>query len=88
MGIKIKKEKTKAMMINARNQEKIISNGQYVKDVDEFVYLGAKVCKERSSMRDLKNRLSKANGAFNKLKISISNNILRKTKLRLNKTVW
>ena len=38
-------------------------------------------------MRDLKNRLWKARGAFNKLKIWISNNILRKTKLRLHKTL-
>ena len=40
MGNKIKKEKTKAVMINVRNQEKIISNGQDIEDVDEFVYLG------------------------------------------------
>ena len=39
-------------------------------------------------MKDLKNRLSKARGAFNKLKkIWISNNISRKTKLRLYKTL-
>ena len=87
MGIKINKEKTKAMMINARNQEKIISNGQYIEDVDVFVYLGAKVCKEGGGMRDLKNRSWKARGTFNKLKIWISNNILRKTKLRLYKTL-
>ena len=81
-------EKTKAMRINARNQEKIIINGQDIEDVDEFVYLGAKVCKEGGGMKDLKNRLSKARGAFNKLKkIWSSNNILRKTKLRLYKTL-
>ena len=68
-----------------RNLEKIIINGQRdIEDVDEFVFLGAKVCKERVGMKDLKNRLSKARGAFNKLKkIWISNNILRKAKLRL-----
>ena len=46
MGLKISKEKTKAMRINARNQEKIIINEQDIEDVDEFVHLGAKVCKE------------------------------------------
>ena len=68
-----------------RNLEKIIINGQRdIEDVDEFVFLGAKVCKEGVGMKDLKNRLSKARGAFNKLKkIWISNNILRKAKLRL-----
>ncbi|KAL9987355.1 hypothetical protein ACROYT_G001645 [Oculina patagonica] len=75
------------MRINARNQEKITINGQDIEDVNEFVYLGAKVCKEGGGMKDLKNRLSKARGAFNKLKIWISNNILRKTKLRLYKTL-
>ena len=39
-------------------------------------------------MKDLKNRLSKFRGAFNKLKeIWISNNILRKTNVRLYKTL-
>ena len=39
-------------------------------------------------MKDSKNRLLKARGAFNKLKkIWISNNILRKTKWRLYKTL-
>ena len=86
VGLKINNEKTKAMRINARNQEKIITNGQDIEDVDQFVYLGAKVCKEGGCMKDLKNRLSKARGAFNKLKkVWNSNNILRRTKLRLYK---
>ena len=60
MGLKINKEKTKAMRINARNQEKIIINGQDIEDVDEFVYLGAKVCKEGGGMKDfLKNSYRK-----------------------------
>ena len=80
VGLKINEEKTKTMRINARNQENIIINGQDIEDVDEFVYLGAKVCKEGGGVTDLKNRLSKARGAFNKLKkIWISNNISRKT---------
>ena len=84
MGLKINKEKTKAMRINATNQEKIIINGQDIEDVDEFVYLGAK----GGGMKDLKNRLSKARGPFNKIKkIWMSNNILKKTKVRLHKTL-
>ena len=35
----------------------------------------------------MKNRLWKARGTFSKLKISISNNFLRKTKLTLYKTL-
>ena len=77
------------MRINERNQEKIIINGQDIEDVDEFVYLGAKLCKEGGGVTDSKNRLSKARGAFNKVikKIWISDNISRKTKLRLYKTL-
>ena len=60
VGLKINKGKTKAIRINTRNQEKIIINGKDVEDVDEFVYLGAKVCKEGGGIKDLKNRLSKA----------------------------
>ncbi|PFX25769.1 hypothetical protein AWC38_SpisGene9604 [Stylophora pistillata] len=57
-------------------------------EVDQFVYLRAEVCREGGGMKDLKNRLSKARGAFNKLKkIWISKNILRKTKVRLYKTL-
>ena len=85
MGLKINLEKTKAMRINARNLEKIVINGQDIENVNEFVYLGAKDCKEGGGMKDLKNRLLKA---FNKLKkIWNSHNILRRTKLRLYKTL-
>ena len=88
VGLKINNEKTKAMRINARNQEKIITNGQDIEDVDQFVYLGAKVCKEGGCMKDLKNRLSKARGSFSKVKkIWNSNNILRRPKVRLYKTL-
>ena len=45
VGLKINEEKTKPMRIIARNQEKIIINGQDIEDVDEFLYLGAKFVK-------------------------------------------
>ena len=51
------------MRINARNQDKIvvseISNYRG-RCIDEFTYLGAKVCKEGGGMKDLKNRRSSA----------------------------
>ncbi|CAB4000379.1 Hypothetical predicted protein [Paramuricea clavata] len=59
-----------------------------IEDVEEFSYLGATVCKDGGGMKDLKNRLSKARGAFIRLKkIWRSSNISRKTKLRLYKTL-
>ena len=70
VGLKINKEKTKVIRINKRNQEKIMINGQDIEDVDEFMYLGAKVCKEVGGMKDFKNRLSKARGAFTGLDVA------------------
>ena len=57
MRLKISNEKTKAMRINARNQEKITINGQDIEDVDEFVYLGAKVWKEGGGMKDFEEQV-------------------------------
>ena len=84
VGLKVSTEKTKTMRINARNQDKIVVN-----DIeDEFTYLGAKVCKEGGGMKDLKNRRSKARGAFIRLKnMWRFNSISRKAKLRLYKTL-
>ena len=72
-----------------KNQEVIMIAGQGIADVDEFTYLGATVCKEGGSMKDLKNRLSKARSAFVRLnRIWRTKTILRKTiKLRLYKTL-
>ena len=44
------------MRINARNQDKIVVNEIDIEDVDEFTYLGAKVCKGGGGMKGLKNR--------------------------------
>ena len=53
------------MSINGRKQDKIVVNEIDLEDVDEFIYVGAKMCKEGSGMKDLtENRLSKTRGAF------------------------
>ena len=88
VGLKINIGKTKGMRINAKNQEKINIKEQDIEEVDEFTYLGATICKEGGGMKDLKNRLSKARGAFARLnKIWNSNNISKRTKLKLYKTL-
>ena len=56
------------MRINAKNQERISVDRQDIGEVDTFNYLGATICKEGGGMKDLKNRLSKARGAFVKFK--------------------
>ena len=77
------------MRINAKNQEKITVDGQDITEVETFNYLGATICKEGGGgMKDIKNRLSKARGAFVRLeKIWNSKSISRRTKLRLYKTL-
>ena len=56
VGLKVNTERTKTMRISARNQDKIVVNEIDIEDVDEFAYLGAKVCKGGGGMKDLKNR--------------------------------
>ena len=89
VGLKINTEKTKVMRINVKNQELMMIDGQGVAEVDEFTYLGATVCKEEGAgMKDPKNRLSKARSALVRLKrIWRSNTTLRRTKLRLYRTL-
>ena len=57
-------------------------------EVEEFTYLGAKMCKEGGGVKDLKNRLSKARGSFVRLKtIWNSKSVTRKTRLKLYRTL-
>ena len=66
-GLRINWSKIKILRINAQQQEKITIHEQEIEDVNEFTYLGAKVCKEGGGMEDIRNRLSKARGAYTKL---------------------
>ena len=87
VGLMINKEKTKVMRINAKSQEKVTVDAQDISEAEIFNYLGATICKG-GGMKDIKNRLSKARGAFVRLKkIWNSKSISRKTKLRLYKTL-
>ena len=61
-------KKTKTIRFNARNQEMITINIHGIEEVDEFTYVGATICKEGGGMKDLQNRLSKARGAFVRLR--------------------
>ena len=88
VGLKISMDKTKIMKINSKSNVGIKINGSNVEETEEFTYLGAKLCKEGGGMRDLRNRISKARGAFIKLKkIWSSKSITRRTKIKLYKTL-
>lgn len=51
----------------ATNRESIVVNGEEVKDVEEFAYLGAIVDKKGGGSEDIRNRLQKARDAFQRL---------------------
>ena len=88
VGLKTNVDKTKVMKINAKNQEGIDINGSNIDEAAEFTYLGAKVCKEGGGMKDLRNRIAKARGAFVRLKkIWKSKIFTTRTKLRIYKTL-
>ena len=66
-GLRVNDGKCKVMRVNARNNEAIKANGLALEDVEEFIYLGATVCKQGGGGEDINARLGKARGAFVKL---------------------
>ena len=85
--MKISTKKTKVMRINVNNNNAVVIDGQEVEDVETFDYLGARITKHRGAEDDIKNRLGKATGAFNKLaKIWRSGQLSKNTKIRIFKS--
>ena len=68
------------MRINAKSQEGITIDGQDIGEVETVNYLGATICKG-GGMKDLKNRLSRARGAFVKCKRICNSKRLSKRKM-------
>ena len=66
-GLKISTKKTKLMRINAKNVNAVVVDGQEIKDVDGFDYVGARLTKHRGAEDHIKSRSGKAAAAFNKL---------------------
>ena len=89
VGLKLNTRKCKTLRTEyASNRERIAVNGEEMEDVGEFPYLGATVDKEGGGSRDIKNRLQKARGAFQRLrKVWEARGIGRGTKMRLFKTL-
>ena len=86
-GLKISTKKTKVMRINVDNNNPVVIDGQEVEDVETFDYLGARITKHGGAENDIKNRLGKATGAFNKLaKICWSGQLSKNTKIRIFKS--
>ena len=68
VGLKINAKKSKVMRVNAKNDQRIESNGEQVEEVEEFVYLGALLDKESGTTKDIQHRLSKARQAFYRMR--------------------
>jgi hypothetical protein len=69
VGMKINQAETKAMHINNNNNKNTFTlDGEEIENVDKFPYLGSIVTKEGGSMKDVRNKISKANGTFNQLR--------------------
>ena len=83
-GLKINTDKTKSMRINARTQTPLKIGNEDMEDVVQFVYLGSVMTVSGDSDQDVKVRIGKAWGAYNKLKpIWNSKQLSTKTKVRV-----
>ena len=83
IGLRINKKKTEIMR-NLNNRDPVILDGECLKEVEKFTYLGSVMTISAECMPDIKNRLSKAACAMNKLNNVWKNkNIKQKTKLKI-----
>ena len=88
VGLSLNPRKCKAMRTTGRGEWKLKIGENEVKDVSEFVYLGATVNIEGGGTADIDRRIAKARGAFLKLnRIWISGSIRRHTKIMLFKSL-
>ena len=89
VGLKLNTRKCKTLRTEfSRNRESILVNGEEVEGVEEFAYLGAIVDKEGGGSKDIRNRLQKARGEFQRLwKVWAARGIGRRAKIRLFKTL-
>ncbi|XP_072017204.1 uncharacterized protein [Amphiura filiformis] len=89
LGLKINIGKTEVQAITKKNtQINININGTPLAQVEEFTYLGGKICQSGSCTEDVKLRIGKAIGTGQKLhKIWSAKDIQRSTKIELYKVL-
>jgi hypothetical protein len=84
VGLTINATKTKAMRLNHTSQGNITINGNNIKFVEHFPYLGSIISSNGCGEEDVERRLSKARSAFGRLyRIWRSQQISRRTKQRI-----
>ena len=87
VGLHVNKDKTKTMRNNCQTADPVKLGEQYIEDVTEFTYLGAKVTKDGNTEGEIKKRINKARGAFAALKnIWKTKMISKKTKIPIFKS--
>ena len=64
IGLRINREKTKAMRINTNNIEPVVLKDGALEDVSEFTYLGSVVDTSGGTDKDIRVRIGKARTAF------------------------
>ena len=83
-GLKVNKEKTEVMKINAKQNNPIMLEGHNLKEVTSFTYLGSVISTTGGADEDIKARINKARHAFVTLRpIWKSSSLSRKNKLRI-----
>ena len=83
-GLKINRKKTELMKMNTTANAPITVDGEPIREVESFVYLGSVVDHQGGTDRDVTARISKARTAFVVLKnIWASGGISMRTKLRI-----
>ena len=84
IGLKINKQKTKILRINAGTDEPVTIEGEELGEAESFTYLGSVMDKSGGTDADVKTRIGKARSAFNMLrKVWHSREIGTSTKVRL-----
>ena len=83
-GLKISKRKTELMKINTTANTPVTVDGEPIREVHSFIYLGSAVDRQGGTDRDVTARIGKARVAFVMLKnIWSSKEIRTRTKLRI-----
>src|SRR6476469_1253799 len=87
--MKINTKKTKAMVVSRNGGERvnITAEGQSVKQVSKFRYLGSLISEDGRCLDDVKIRIGMAKDAFNKRKQLITRSIRVDLRKRLVKTL-
>ena len=86
-GLLINTKKTEAMRLNHKQETPITLNGDILKEVDKFVYLGSVVSTDGGTDQDIRSRINKARHAFNTLRpIWRSSALSTRNKIRIFNT--